>query len=111
MEIKIEKSEYVSYSEAKRILEGKNKDNELSATIERTIEYLSAVEKCTVEKASHLRAEIIKMGLKEETAAIIASICPSTLDELRSTLFLEEKTYSTDDLNKILELIKSQLER
>jgi DNA-directed RNA polymerase subunit F len=106
MSIKVIEEEFVPYSIARRLLEQLIKSGVSSALIQRTHDYLVSVEKCNAEDAQKIVEELKKLNiLKNETIAIIASICPTSIDELRSILVIEGKVLPTEDLEKILNII------
>jgi DNA-directed RNA polymerase subunit F len=82
------------------------KSSQPSAILQRTSEYLSAVSKCDAEDALKLLDELDGLLLKEETKVMIASICPKTHEELRTLLTLEGKTYTTEELDKMLAIVR-----
>ncbi|AWR94428.1 RNA polymerase Rpb4 family protein [Acidianus brierleyi] len=100
---------YISYSEAKKYIYEIIKSGLQSPMIQRVYEYLNNVEKCSNEDVSSLLDEIKPIIEKEEVLAMIASICPTTIDELRAILVIDNKTYSNDDLEKVIESIKKHL--
>jgi len=98
---------YIPYSVARKLLEEVIKAGSSSALIQRTYEYLSSVEKCDASSAQKIMEELNSIEeLSEESRALIASLCPSTIDELRAILVIEGgKTIHTETLQKILEIV------
>ncbi|ADV64351.1 RNA polymerase Rpb4 family protein [Desulfurococcus mucosus] len=74
----------------------------VSLLLSRVLEYLEKNHRIPPEKAGELRAFLESKGLKEETIVILMNICPSTLDELRYLMELEEKLPEQGVLEEIL---------
>jgi DNA-directed RNA polymerase subunit F len=100
---------YIPYSKAKKYIYELIKSGSQSPMIQRVYEYLNSVEKCSDEDVNSLLDEIKTIIEKEEALAMIASICPTTIDELKAILVIDNKTYSNDDLEKVIESIKKHL--
>ncbi|BBD71805.1 DNA-directed RNA polymerase subunit F [Sulfodiicoccus acidiphilus] len=82
------------------------KSGQTSTILQRTYEYLNSVSKCSAEDASKIVEELDGLLSKEETKVMIASICPKTHEELRTLLTLEGKTYTTEELDRVLEIVR-----
>jgi len=102
---------YIPYSVAKKLLlQVSEAEPNPSNLLQRTISYLSHVEKCEAEEAETLMRELEEIIEREDLRAMIASICPLSLDEVRSILGIDSaKTYSTEEVEKIVESVKKHL--
>lgn len=91
---------------AKDILERRIKENEVLDIQRKTLNYLTKISKCKPNIALRLVSELCKrFGLRRETSVMIVNIMPSTVDELRTIVSIEEKTFTTEELNEILKVI------
>ncbi|WP_276814856.1 RNA polymerase Rpb4 family protein [Desulfurococcus amylolyticus] len=70
--------------------------------LSRVLEYLKTHHKIPPEKAGELHELLASKGLKDETIVMLMNICPSSIDELRYLMELEEKTPEQDVLEEIL---------
>ena len=109
--IDVSEVRYIPYAEAKRLLEAIIRDGISSNVLQKTYEYLNSMGKCEAENAAKLTESLKSMGLREEVAAMIASICPLSVEEIRSIALLEGKTFSQDELQLVLDLVKKYIER
>lgn len=109
MSFEIKGSREVSIPEVKRILEKRMDEGDVSDVVIRTYEYVRRFTKCDEEKIEELRSFLEERGFNEKTIAMVLSICPTTIEELRSLLVFEDKTYDTDVLNEIVETIKKHI--
>lgn len=73
------------------------------------IDYLRKFSKLPVDKAKELVEKLMrKFGLVRTTAIQIVNIMPDTIEELKTILgLIERREFGEDELNEILELIKS----
>jgi len=109
LSFEIKGSREISIPEVKRILEKRMDEGDVSDVVIRTYEYVRRFTKCNEEKIEELRDFLEKKGFNEKTIAIVLSICPTTIEELRSLLVFEDKTYDKDVLNEIVETIKKYI--
>lgn len=111
MSSQILEEHYIPYSVAKKLLSQTLENmQETSNLLQRTISYLSHVEKCESEEAEILVNELSEVVDREDLRAMIASICPLSTDEVRSVLSIDtSKTYTTEQVEKIIELVKKHL--
>jgi DNA-directed RNA polymerase subunit F len=102
---------YVPYSVAKKLLsQVMENSQDTSNLLQKTMNYLIRVDKCEAEEAEILMQELSDVVEREDIRAIISSICPISIDEMRSILAIETgKTYSTEEVEKIIELVKKHL--
>lgn len=109
MSFEIKSSRELSLPEVKRILEKRINNGEVSDVVLRTHDYVRKFTKCSEDTIDELRRFLEEKGFNEKTIAMILSICPTTIDELRTLLVFEDKTYDTDTLNEVIEEIKKHL--
>ncbi len=105
MELKEER--FVNWSEAKKILESREKDSELGYEQKNALEHLKKFCKLSEKKASELSDELGKIGaLKNRQVAMIVSMLPRNQEELRVLLANEVVRVTEDDRKKILSAVK-----
>ena len=108
--LKIEEEHYVPYPFAKKILQEIISSGNSSAILQRTFEYLNTFSKCNDTEAEAVMEELKDIIPREDIRAIIASLCPTTIEEIRSILVLDSgKTYTTEQIQKIIEIVKSHI--
>ena len=110
MEISIIEEKPISISELKEYLDEKKKGKkELNFRENKSLVYINSFIKLKDKEASELRKELEKLEiarLKEKNIIKIVDLLPGTLDELKLILIGEELTLKTEDLNKIIDIIK-----
>ncbi|MDH5815785.1 MAG: RNA polymerase Rpb4 family protein [Candidatus Nezhaarchaeota archaeon] len=75
------------------------------------LSHASRFSKIPSDKAEELVEELIdKFKVSRATAVQIANVLPTSVQELRVLLAREGKIFLTEDLEKILELIRSHIE-
>ncbi|RLG81055.1 MAG: DNA-directed RNA polymerase subunit F [Thermoprotei archaeon] len=72
----------------------------------KTLEYLKKTTKIDPDSAEALRELLSKYKLREESIIMIMNICPTTVDELRTLLELEERVIETETAREIVETIR-----
>lgn len=103
---KIIKETLLTLPEVKQLLEERAKE-ELNYMQRITLDYASKFSKLSVEEARQLVNELIsKFDLKMETTVQITNILPDTVHELRVLLTTESKTFTSDELKRMMEVIK-----
>ncbi|ARM75901.1 RNA polymerase Rpb4 family protein [Acidianus manzaensis] len=102
---------YIPYSVAKKYILEMIKNNENSSVVQRTYEYLNLISKCSDEDALKVMEELKEVVEREDTRALLASICPESQDDVKAILQIEGKNYSDDDITKIIEVIKKHLQK
>ena len=81
-----------------------------SQTIQRVFDYLNEVSKCNGDDAMKVMEELSSIVAREDVRAVLSSICPRTPDEVRSVLQMDSgKTYSTEEVEKIIEIISKYI--
>lgn len=105
MEIKEEA--FVSWYNAKKILEKKAKEKELGYEQKNALEHLRKFFKTPQKAAEGLMAELDKIErLKERHRVAIADMLPRDDEELRLLFANEIVTVSDEDKKKIISLVK-----
>ncbi len=84
-------------------------DNEVPEVITRTLNYAENFTKCDENRIEELLVKLKEMGYNEITASMIASICPTTIEELRVLLVFEPKTWEKEELWKTIELLRDYM--
>ena len=106
MEIKNES--VVPLVEVKKILAQKEKEKELGYEQKVTLDFLKKFCKQSPAKAEKLAEELKGLGKLSEKAVVnILNFMPKDLDDMRVLLANERGELSTDDKNKVLELVKA----
>lgn len=81
------------------------------STIEQiTLEYAKKFSKLPPEKAEAVFKELVEMGIPIQVAVQIVNIVPTTRDELRVLLAPLPRVFESEDLDKILALLKESSE-
>jgi DNA-directed RNA polymerase subunit F len=105
MEIKDEK--FVSWPEAKKILEKKAKEKELGYEQKNALEHLRKFSKLNDKAINDMMDEFRKIEkLKERNIISIINMMPKDADEIRLLFANEIVTVSDDDKKKILSIVK-----
>lgn len=98
---------HLTYSEVVEILKKfMESEEEFSHMVSRVYEYASKMVKC-VSGLEVVKELVGKLGLKEITAVMLVNNCPGSVDEVRALLNFESKTFDTEELNKVLEILNS----
>lgn len=102
----VTKKHIVTLPEVKDLL--KKVDPEKTDQIQRwTFDYVEKFAKISGEKAKETKEKLtMECGLTEEEAAEIVNIMPTSLEELRAFTFGWKKLILTDNLEKILGILK-----
>ena len=105
MDIKDEK--FVSWFEAKKVLEKKAKEKELGYEQKNALEHLRKFSKLPQKAADGLMAELDKIErLKEKHKIAIVDMLPRDEEELRMLFGNDIVTVSDEDKKKIVSLVK-----
>ena len=98
--------EQVSLSKVKEILEERKKGKEL--TYEQQLAYEHAKKFSTIEgaKEQKLVKALLAAGISEAAAMKVTDIMPKNVFTLRQMLMKENRTFTDEEVNKILALIK-----
>ncbi|OPX71605.1 MAG: RNA polymerase Rpb4 [Methanoregulaceae archaeon PtaB.Bin108] len=92
--------------ESERIDNGK----EMSYELRKSIEHANQLSKTSSEKSRLLVNELLKMEkMKPDIAFRIANVMPRTRDELRAIYAKEKYTLQADELDTIIEVVKTHL--
>jgi DNA-directed RNA polymerase subunit F len=109
--MKVLKLEEIPLSKVRDLLELRQKRGPLESYQMAALSHASKFSKIPSEKAEGLvKALIDKFKISRATAVQVASVLPTSIEELRTLLVKEGKVFLTEDLEKILELIRTYLE-
>ncbi len=101
---KINKSSKITMHEAKALL-SKNQD-ELDDLQRRTLEYLNTFSKLSSEKARYFVNKLVnETSLDEDIAIQLVNIYPDTVEEIRTYLVSWKKLVTTENLEKIYNIL------
>lgn len=105
--MQVNEERFVTWSDAKRILEKKAKQKELGYEQKNALEHLRKFSKLKQKELDDLISELSKIErLKEKHKVMIADMLPEDLDQLRITLQNEVVTLSDEDKKKIVSTVK-----
>jgi len=88
-----------------RILEEESRKRELSSIEAITLEYAKKFSKFAADDAEELLNELESAGLPTEVAVQIVNVAPETEAELRTILAPLSRTFTADDIKRILSLV------
>lgn len=101
----------ITIHEAREILEkvaGGGLEAQADSVLKRVLDYLNKFAKIDGDKARKLVDELVeKTGLTEEEAVEVVNILPGSVEELRTLTIGWRKLLTTEQLQGILDLIKS----
>lgn len=107
MERRLISTRYVPYAVARALLAKRVQEGEVPAITLNTWNYLRLFGEGDEDLAAEALEKLKKLGLSDETAANIVSICPRSRGEVRSILQLGgEVTYDEEKLDQILDAIR-----
>ncbi|RLG77964.1 MAG: hypothetical protein DRO12_00795 [Thermoprotei archaeon] len=96
----------LSIPQVKKLLEAEiKKGDKVSELIQVVYEYAKELSHCPEDSAEKIMDELVNMGFKRITAAMIINIRPRIVDELRPLLVFESEIPEEEVLNKVLELL------
>ncbi|WP_371810386.1 RNA polymerase Rpb4 family protein [Acidianus sp. RZ1] len=102
----IEEERYIPYALAKKYIDELIKNGQSSAILQRTFDYLNLISKCNEEGTEKIMDELKEIIQREDIRVVISSICPMSTDEVRAILSTDSKTYSQDDIDKVLDIVR-----
>jgi DNA-directed RNA polymerase subunit F len=111
----IRSEERVTLSEVRDVLanveaERLEAEKEMSYELRRSIEHANQLAKMPADNSRALVEELLKLEkMKPDIAFRIANIAPRSRDELRAIYAKEKFSLSGEELDEILELVKSNL--
>jgi DNA-directed RNA polymerase subunit F len=98
----------ISDAEAKKILEDRSNISELKHEQKNALSLLKKFVKIDVESAKKMIEELKSVGkLREKQIIEIVNILPQDRDDLRTILQKEYTMFTNEELEKILEIVKS----
>lgn len=102
--------EVITLAEVKALLQAV-KPEEMDQIQRWTYDYVVKFSKLDEKRSNHLKRELVeRCDLKEEEAAEVVNILPQSLEELRAFTFGWKKLILTENLEKILNIIKHSSE-
>jgi len=109
--MKVVKIKEIPLSIVRELLEARQKRAPLESYQLSALYHASKFSKLPSDKAEKLIEELIaNFKISRVTAVQIANIMPQTVQELRTLLAKEGKVFLNEDLEKMLEIIKSYAE-
>lgn len=97
---------HLTYSDVMKLLKNLlDSGEEFSYMVSRVYEYASKMARCV--SSDEVVDGLIKLGLKEITAVMLVNNCPSSRDEVKALLNFESKTFTDEELEKVLEILSS----
>jgi DNA-directed RNA polymerase subunit F len=109
--MKVLKVKEIPLPKIRDLLELRQKRGPLESYQMATLSHASKFSKISSDKAEKLAEELIdKFKISRVGAVQIANILPTSIEELRTLFTKEGKVFLTEDLEKILELIRTYLE-
>lgn len=97
----------VSSAEAMEILEGRKEDGELGYEQKLAYEHIKKFASVSAEEARKMVKELMEYGPGEATAIKIVDVMPIDALQLKHILVKEKKTFEEDEINKMMEIVKS----
>ena len=98
----------LTWSEARELIKKRIEEGMTTVYHDRVYQYLDMFAILPPDEARKMVEEIVReAGVSEDTAVVVANICPATPGEVRSILEMErEKKYSEETVQKILEIAR-----
>ena len=93
-----------------KLKEIKKRDKELTFRANKTLEYIEVFSTLKAEKAAALKKEIMNLNigrLKERHIVKVIDVMPKDLDSVKAVFSGENLTLKSEDLNKILDILKA----
>jgi DNA-directed RNA polymerase subunit F len=105
--MKVHGEKFVSWAEARKILEKKEKDKELGYEQKNALEHLRKFSKLSEKKTQEMAEELRKTGkLSEKQIMAIANLLPEDMDDIRLLFAHEIANLSEDDKKRIISTVK-----
>jgi DNA-directed RNA polymerase subunit F len=105
--MKVHSEKFVSWAEARRILEKKEKEKELGYEQKNALDHLRKFSKVSDSKSREMTEELAKMGkLSEKQMMAVINMLPGDVDEVRVLFAHEIANLSEDDRKKIASIVK-----
>jgi DNA-directed RNA polymerase subunit F len=108
--MEIQKEEVITDLEAKKILEEREKSSELKYEQKNSLEVLRKFSKADPEKVKRLMEELKTVErLRDKHIVAIVNFLPEDKDDLRAVLHKEYTSFAPEEIDKILQIIKSNI--
>ena len=105
--MKVHGEKFVSWAEARKILEKKEKEKELGYEQKNALDHLKKFSKLSEKKAEEMADELRKAGkLNEKQIMAIVNLLPQDMDDMRVLFAHEIANLSDDDRKKIISTVK-----
>ncbi len=105
--MKIKEERFVSWTEARKLLETKEKERELGYEQKNALEYLRKFSKLSEKKTNEMVEELKKIEkLKDKHIVSVINMLPENLDDLKLLFAHEIISPSEEDRKKILSIVK-----
>jgi len=105
--MKILDEKFITWNEAKKLLEKKDKEKELGYEQKNALDHLRKFCKLSEKKTNEMIEELKKIEkLKERQIMNIVNLLPQDLDELRVLFANEITTLSDEEKKKIVNIVK-----
>lgn len=99
--------ELITNAKAKEILEAREKEDKLKYEQKNALDNLRKFVKVETEKIQALVEELKKVEkLRERQVISIANFLPVDRDDLRAILYKEYTSFSNEEIDKIVEIVK-----
>jgi len=93
--------------EAKKLLEEREKESELKYEQKNSLEHLKKFAKIDTKKIENLVKGLTSVEkLRDKHIVLIANFLPQDKDDLRAVLHKEYTSFSEEEIEKILEIVK-----
>ena len=100
-------SEPIPSSQVKKIIEEYGENNELNYEQNITVNHISRFKRYSPEDATEIYQKLIdEFDLRERVATHIVDLVPRDLEDLRLIFAKEPTKITTEELNKILEMLE-----
>ncbi len=105
--MKVHEEKFISWAEARKILEKKEKEKELGYEQKNALEHLRKFSKLSEKKTNEMADELRKIGkLSEKQIMAIVNLLPEDMDDIRVLFAHEIANLSEDDKKKIISTVK-----
>jgi len=96
----------ITDAEVREFLEGREKETELTYSQKNALSILRKFVRIEPEKARKIVEELKEIGMRDKQAVAIANFLPEDRDDLRTILQKEYNSFTDEEIEKILEIVK-----
>jgi DNA-directed RNA polymerase subunit F len=105
--MKVHGEKFISWAQARKILEKKGKEKELGYEQKNALDHLRKFSKLSEKKVEEMSGDLRKMGkLSEKQIMAIVNLLPADMDDIRLLFAHEIANLSEDDKKKIISTVK-----